>query len=105
MLSRAVDLIDSEPATPNTVSDLARVAGTSVRSLQAAFAEHLGLTPMEYLRRVRLARAHQDLVAAVPGDGLSVADIAYRWGFGHVSRFAAAYREHYNQSPSQTLRG
>ncbi|WP_134727516.1 AraC family transcriptional regulator [Amycolatopsis nivea] len=104
LLSRVVDVIDADPAAAHTVSDLARVAGTSVRSLQAAFAEHLGLTPMEYLRRVRLSRAHEDLQNAEPGDGLSVADIAFRWGFGHVPRFAAAYRERYGQLPSQTLR-
>lgn len=104
LVSRVIDLIDSDPAAPHTVTDMARVAGTSVRSLQAAFSEHLGLTPMEYLRRVRLARARQDLLAAVPGDGQSVADIAYRWGFGHVPRFAAAYRERYGQTPSQSLR-
>ena len=77
------------------MSDLARTAGTSVRSLQAAFADHLGMSPTGYLRRVRLARAHQELHAAEPGDGRSVADIAYQWGFGHVPRFAAAYRERY----------
>ncbi|MFE4754988.1 AraC family transcriptional regulator [Streptomyces mirabilis] len=104
LLSRVIDLIDSDPAAPHTVADMADAAGTSIRSLQAAFAEHLGLPPMEYLRRVRLARAHQDLVAAVPGDGQSVADIAFRWGFGHLSRFAAAYRERYGQAPSQALR-
>ena len=103
-LSRVLDLIDADPATPHTVAGLASIAGTSVRSLQASFSEHLGLTPMQYLRRVRLARAHQDLLAATPGDGQSVAGIAYRWGFGHVPRFAAAYREHYGQPPSQTLR-
>jgi AraC-like DNA-binding protein len=103
-LSRVLDLIDADPAAPHTVADMASIAGISVRSLQATFSEHLGLTPMEYLRRVRLARAHQDLLAATPGDGQSVADIAYRWGFGHVPRFAAAYREHYGQPPSQTLR-
>lgn len=97
-------MIDADPAAAHTVSDLAQVAGTSVRSLQAAFAEHLGLTPMEYLRRVRLSRAHQDLQEAVSGDDLSVADIVLRWGFGHVPRFAAAYRERYGQLPSQTLR-
>lgn len=104
MLSRVLDLIDADPAAPHTVADMALIAGTSVRSLQAAFSEHLGLTPTEYLRHVRLARAHQDLVAAVPGDGQSVADIAYRWGFGHVPRFAAAYRERYGRPPSQDLR-
>jgi AraC-like DNA-binding protein len=103
-LSRVIDRIEREPDAPLTAGDLARTAGTSVRSLQAAFAEHLGMSPMGYLRRVRLARAHQDLQAAVPGDGQTVADVAFRWGFGHVPRFAAAYRERYGVPPSQTLR-
>ena len=59
---------------------------------------------MEYLRRVRLSRAHEGLQKAAPADGLSAADIAFRWGFGHVPRFAAAYRERYRQLPSQTPR-
>ncbi|WP_158636035.1 AraC family transcriptional regulator [Tsukamurella sputi] len=104
-ISRAVDLIESDPASPHTVADLAQAAGTSVRSLQSAFAEYLGLSPMEYLRRVRLSRAHADLERATAADGLSVANIAYRWGFGHVSRFASVYAARYGRSPSQTLRG
>jgi AraC-like DNA-binding protein len=34
-----------------------------------------------------------------------VADAAYRWGFNHLGRFAAAYREKYGVSPSRTVRG
>jgi AraC-like DNA-binding protein len=103
-LRRVIERIEADPASPHTVADLAIVAGTSARSLQAAFAEHFGMGPTAYLRRVRLSRAHQDLQAATPGSGESVADIAYRWGFGHVPRFAAAYRERYSVQPSQTLR-
>ena len=103
-LARVIQRIEADPAASHTLSDLARTAGTSVRSLQAAFADHLGMSPSAYLRRVRLARAHQELLAAQPGDGRSVADIAYQWGFGHVPRFAATYRERYGVPPSQTLR-
>jgi AraC-like DNA-binding protein len=104
-VSRVIDLVERDPAAPLSVTDMALEAGTSARSLQAAFTEHLGISPMAYLRKVRLARAHADLQAAETGDGQSVADIAYRWGFGHVPRFAAAYRERYGCAPSQTLRG
>lgn len=104
MVSRVVDLIEQDPAAPLTATEMARAAGTGVRSLQLAFTEHLGMSPTNYLRRVRLARAHADLQAAVPGDGQSVADVAFRWGFGHVPRFAAAYRERYGRLPSETLR-
>jgi AraC-like DNA-binding protein len=104
-LARVLEAIEGDPAAPRTLVDMARVAGTSVRSLQAAFTEHLGMSPTAYLRRVRLAHAHRHLQSAQRGDGQSVADIAYRWGFNHVPRFAAAYRERYGVPPSQTLRG
>lgn len=102
-LARVLERIETDPAAAHTLADLAGTAGTSVRSLQAAFAEQLGVSVTAYLRRVRLARAHRDLELAGPGD-CSVSDVAYRWGFGHVPRFAAAYRERYGVLPSHTLR-
>lgn len=103
-VARVVDLIEFDPGAPLTASDLARASGVGLRSLQSAFAEHLGMSPTAYLRQTRLARAHQDLLAVRPGDGRTVSVIAHRWGFGHGPRFAAAYRERYGVLPSQTLR-
>ena len=65
------------------------------------FRTHVGVSPREYVQLVRLDRAHQDLVA---GAGATVAEIAFRWGFTHVSRFAGAYLERYGESPSAVLR-
>lgn len=103
-LARVLELIENDPGAAHSVADMARAARVSVRSLQLMFSDHLDLTPVEYLRRVRLARAREELVAAIPGDGESVADIAFRNGFAHLPRFAAAYREKYGETPSQTLR-
>lgn len=86
---------------PVSVGDLAAAAGVSVRSLQVAFQHDLGLTPMEFVRRERLSRVHADLTA---GQG-TVTDAAYRWGFTHLPRFAAAYRARYGCRPSTTLAG
>ena len=103
-IARVIDFIEAEPGAAHTASGLAAVAGTSVRSLQAAFADHLGLTPMEYVRRVRLARCRQAFLTANPSDRQTVADIAFQNGFAHLPRFAAAYRKLYHESPSDTLR-
>ena len=54
---------------------------------------------------MRLERAHNDLRAADPVSGTTVAEIAARWGFAHHGRFAALYQSSYGHSPSQTLRG
>jgi transcriptional regulator GlxA family with amidase domain len=70
--------------------------------VQYLFRQRLDTTPTEYLRRVRLHRAHQELIA---GDRSSatVTGIAQRWGFAHTGRFAVLYREVYGQSPHTTL--
>ncbi|MFF4806332.1 AraC family transcriptional regulator [Streptomyces sp. NPDC002144] len=96
---KAVDLIEAHPETPFTVGDLARAAGISARRLQEGFREHLGVTPMTYLRNVRLDRVHADLRTGTTG----VTEAAGRWGFTHLSRFSAAYRRRFGTAPSETL--
>jgi AraC-like DNA-binding protein len=98
---RVIDLVQGDPQEPYTVGDLARVAGVSARRLQEAFREHLGSTPMEYLRSVRLDRVHSELRAGTAG----VTEAAHRWGFTHLGRFAGAYRERFGVLPSETAAG
>ena len=62
------------------------------------------MTPAWYLHRVRLTRAHQQLRAADPASGVTVAAVARRWGWASPSRFSAAYRRQFGLPPSQTLR-
>ncbi|MEV0396543.1 AraC family transcriptional regulator [Polymorphospora rubra] len=102
-VKRAMEAIDANPAHGFTSGELADIAGASVRSLQEGFRRHLGQSPMAYLKSVRLAQAHEDLRRAEPGE-TTVADVAHRWGWGHLGRFAAAYRARYDVPPSTTLR-
>jgi AraC-like DNA-binding protein len=102
-VKQAIDLMEAYPHRPLSVITIARMVGVSARSLQIGFRQHVGMTPTAYARRVRLARAHQDLRDADPYEE-TVAAIAHRWGFAHLGRFAAAYRNAYGASPSQTLR-
>ena len=101
---RAKALMDDHPERPLTVADLAAAAGVGGRALQGAFRRHLGTTPMGYLRRVRLERAHRDLQAAPPDGTVTVREIARRWGFANPSRFATDYRAAFGRLPSRTLR-
>ncbi|KUF18948.1 MULTISPECIES: AraC family transcriptional regulator [Streptomyces] len=104
-LRRALAYIDDHADQPITVADIAAAAHVTIRGLQYAFRRHLDTTPLAHLRRVRLDHAHHDLVAGVPTDGVTVTQIAARWGFFHVGRFAALYREAYGRAPQQTLLG
>jgi AraC-like DNA-binding protein len=99
----AMGIIEARPHLPLTTSTLAMQCHVSVRTLQEGFQRHLGMSPMAYVRVVRLRRAHRDLRSADPTHN-TVAAIAHRWGFTHLSRFAAAHKTLYGQTPLQVLR-
>jgi AraC-like DNA-binding protein len=103
-LRRAVAYIDAHAGEAITLGDIAAAAGVGARALQYAFAQHHGTSPMGYLRRVRLERAHRDLKAADPGLD-RIGQIALRWGFAKPSRFAGLYHRAYGVNPHDTLRG
>jgi AraC-like DNA-binding protein len=98
----AMDIIEAGPHLPLTTSVLAKQCHVSVRTLQEGFQRHLGMSPMTYLRVVRLRRAHRDLRSADPAH-TTVACIAHRWGFTHLGRFAAAHQRMYGQTPLHAL--
>lgn len=100
----ARDFIDRNLSMPLTVSEIATSTGVSVRTLQNQFADELDQTLTGYLKSRRLERARADLADTPPGAGISVTDIATRWGFTHLGRFATDYRARFGESPSHTLR-
>lgn len=102
-VARAVELLRSDPAHPWTATELAVAVSLSVRSLQEGFRRALDTTPMAYLRQVRLERVHAELASAAP-DAASVTEVAMRWGFVHLGRFAEFYRRAYSERPSDTAR-
>lgn len=100
-LDRVVEEIERVPDRGYAVGDLARLSGMSARSLQYAFRERFQVSPMQYLRQVRLDRAHDDLAE---GTG-TVAQVASYWGFTNLGRFAQAYRARFGEFPAATLDG
>jgi AraC-like DNA-binding protein len=99
-VKRALDLIESNPQSNFSLSDLARHAGVGARRLQLAFQETLHTSPTNYMRKVKLEHARAELLAGQD----TVMAVAYRWGFGHPGRFATMYREAFGESPSETRR-
>ncbi|MBN9426587.1 MAG: AraC family transcriptional regulator [Burkholderiales bacterium] len=63
-------------------------------------AQVAGVSPMQFLKNLRLERARAELQAGAS----SVAAVALRWGFVHLGRFSAEYRARFGESPSDTRR-
>ena len=86
---------------PINVPDLCEAIHVSRRTLQYSFQDVLQMSPVTYLRALRLNGVRRDLRR---GGDEAVADRAARWGFWHLSRFAADYKHMFGELPSETLR-
>ncbi len=101
-LRLAIEYMHANAHLPINADQIAEAAGTSTRTVQSAFRNELGLTPVDYLRRIRLDRVRAELQAGETGR-TTVAEIAGRWGFAHLGRFAAHYAERFGEQPRATL--
>jgi len=99
----AEDYALSHTAQRLYVTDLCEAAGVSERTLQYAFKEVTGMTPVAYLTRLRLHRVRHALRTATQAS-TTVTTEALRWGFWHFGDFSRAYRDCFGELPSDTLR-
>jgi transcriptional regulator GlxA family with amidase domain len=60
------------------------------------------MTPMAFLRLVRLRRAQEALLRADPAS-MTVTEIAISCGFGHMGEFASLHRRTFGETPKQAL--
>lgn len=95
--------IHANLAEPLSVADIAAAAGVSERTIYYAFAQHYGLTPLQFLKieRLKLART---MLQRTDGRRLSVCDVAMSCGFNHLSKFASDYRRQFGELPRETIR-
>lgn len=97
-----MDYIEANLAAPIGFADIAAASGIPGRTLSQHFRRFHDTTPMRWLRDARLDKVHEALRRAEPAE--SILQIAGNWGFGHMGRFAAAYRKRFGESPAETLR-
>jgi AraC-like DNA-binding protein len=85
------------------MSELCATANVSERTLQNAFNNIMGMSPLTYLHRLRLHRARDELRKAKSGS-TTVTDVAMNWGFWHFGEFSRAYKNCFGEVPSRTLK-
>ena len=101
-LGRALEYLRTADVSRVSVADLCREAQVSERTLRYAFHDELDLSPLAFLRRLRLHAARRELMNA-EGALPRVTDVANRQGFLELGRFAADYRHLFGELPSETL--
>jgi AraC family transcriptional regulator, ethanolamine operon transcriptional activator len=99
IVARARQYMQAHAHEVIAVPDLCQAIGTSRRALQYAFEEVMQISPVTYLRAMRLNRVRSELRR---NPEASVGDVASHWGFWHLSRFAAEYYTLFGELPSTT---
>ncbi|MGE8415897.1 MAG: AraC family transcriptional regulator N-terminal domain-containing protein [Pseudomonas sp.] len=80
---------------PLNVETLARCANMSASAFHEHFKRSTLLSPVQYLKRLRLLKAQQLLL----GEGLGVAQVAHRVGYQSTSQFSREYKRYFERSP------
>jgi len=104
VVDRACAVMLDRPDAPKTLLEVCSEIGVSPRKLAYCFRDVLGLSPNKYLRALRLNGVRRELKRSSRTDA-AVQDVAARWGFWHLGDFSADYKRHFDELPSQTLRG
>lgn len=105
VVARATDYAEAAFAAQRVPSivELCQESAVSQRTLQYSFQALLGLTPVAYLRILRLNRVRAQLLAPERSE-LTVTEVATYWHFLHLGKFARDYAAMFGEPPSQTLR-
>lgn len=99
-MADALRLIHEDVARRWTVEDLAKKVGMSRAAFAARFTQILGVPPMEYVLRWRMALAKDMLWH----DGLSLGEVAHAIGYQSASAFSTAFSRSVGLSPSTFAR-
>ncbi len=99
-VERALRLIEEGALDEGSVALLADRLGVGARHLSRLFRKHLGASPTQTAKTLRIQRAKRLLDEGE----LPMTEIAFQSGFGSVRRFNAAFLELYGRPPTSLRR-
>ena len=101
-VERARRYIEAHLSDPIRLADLCTHAHSQARSLEYGFRELVCLSPMSYIRMLRLGEVRSQLKGT--SEKRSISEIALDAGFSHLSQFVVDYKRVFGETPSATRR-
>ncbi len=95
-IARAERLLEAQLAKPPPLEDFARELGLGYSYFRREFKRTTGLSPGQYVRRLRLERARRLLGASA----LPIKVIAEQLGFSSEFHFSAAFKQQFHVAPA-----
>lgn len=102
ILSRLEEFLARNCGRPIYLAEICAAVGASERTLRVCCEEHLGMGPIRYLWLRRMHLARHALSLADPAT-TTVTQVATRFGFWELGRFAVSYRRLFGEPPSAAL--
>jgi len=102
IMVRFEEVLAEHLSQPLRMPELCALVAVSDRTLRLCCAEFLGMSPTQYLLLRRLKEVRRALRDAKP-HMVNVAEVARRFGFAELGRFAETYRATFGEAPSTTL--
>ena len=93
-VAKTLSFLHREYASAITVEELAEKASMSVSGFHRAFRQVTAESPLQYLKKVRLAKA-RNLIT----EGRRVNDAALAVGYTSPSQFSREFKRHFNSTP------
>lgn len=93
---RSIQYIELHAAEGLSVEQLAELAGMNRNYFSTAFAEQVGLTPLQYMTKVRMDKAAELL----DNTAVSVTEVAYSLGYANPFAFTRAFVKYTGMPPS-----
>ncbi|QBE67006.1 helix-turn-helix domain-containing protein [Pseudoduganella lutea] len=103
IVAKARDYLFAHRHRAVTIPELCEHACVSRRTLQYCFDDVLGVSPVVYLRRLRL-NAIRRMLLEEPPHGRGIGLLAGDWGIDNVSQFSSDYKKLFGKSPSAYAR-
>ena len=103
VVAKAREYILAHRADSITVPELCEQVHVSRRTLQYCFEDVLGMSPMLYLRMVRLNGVRRQLHDPA-ARGSAIGDVAGAWGLCNFSQFSSDYRKLFGECPSASMK-
>jgi transcriptional regulator GlxA family with amidase domain len=103
-VAKAEQHLRDDLARPVDIRALAKFAGVALRTLYYGFGRHLGATPLQHLKALRLNEARRVLETSAPRAGL-VMHVARTVGYRSKSKFSSDFKRRFGETPTAVLQG
>lgn len=100
---QALEIIFAHLDSPPSITEMAQQLKMTPRNLQYLFKNHLGMTPKQFIKALRLNAARKKLWHAQFKRG-KIADIANSLGYWHMGSFAQDFKSLFQLNPTDILR-